>query len=336
MNWEELDFEPYFEGQDNFQESYKEFSAQHMVNRETGHMRFWPMPNPALLDDFYTNAFTRSELATTPEIEFNPGVIQVAAGVISHIKSIDPSESMGSKWRVFDLGCGFGGFVWAMQQNGMDAWGNELNPNWVNAANVFCDNKLFYGQFAEVQQHVRNKYNLVFVSHTLEHLPDPIKTLREVKEKLEDDGLVYVNVPNSRSDRFRKNGRRSGIDYGNFPMHLNFFTPASMKYLAERAGLKIVQLRTRPLDELTSIQHADDVNRFDDLYLGGELFALLTHESNTSFVLDQNIEEKISVSFKNIPEMYMQSRRSSPHLLLARLKKALAAAYRLSYFRKSL
>jgi SAM-dependent methyltransferase len=202
-----------------------------------------------------------------------------------------------------------------MQQNGMDAWGNELNPTWVNEANPYCQGKLQFGQFAEIQHLVAKKFDFVFISHTLEHLPDPAEMLREVKKYLAKNGLIYINVPNSRSNRFKERGRRSGIDYSNFPMHINFFTPASMRYLANRNGLKVVQLRTRPFDELSKISHSDDVERFDKEYLGGELFALLAHDQNNSFTADQNVDEKIDNSLSNIPSFYMKSTTTSKNKL---------------------
>ena len=307
MRWEGLEFVPYFEGSDHFVERYKNFSAQLVVNLKTGHMRFSPMPDSNLLDEFYSNSFTRSESDPTPESEFTENVISIAAGVIGHIKSIDPLKVLPERWNVFDIGCGFGGFVWAMQQNGMQAWGNELNPDWVKNANSYCNGSLFFGQFNEVQSLIKEKYDFIFISHTLEHLPDPVAVLRQAKSYLAENGLIYVNVPNSRSNRFRKKGRRSGIDYGNFPMHLNFFTPSSMSYLANESGFKLVQLRTRPLDELEPLTHSDDIERFDDLYLGGELFALLAHNSNDTFLVDSNIEKKIRNSSKSIPDLYMNS-----------------------------
>ena len=93
-------------------------------------------------------------------------------------------------------------------------------------------------------------------------------------------------------------------------MHVNFFTPSSLRHIAQRNGFKVVQLRTRPLDELHPLLHADDVKRFDELYLGGELFALLAHESNNLLTVDEQIDEKIKGSSKNVSFMYMQSKVS--------------------------
>jgi hypothetical protein len=44
------------------------------------------------------------------------------------------------------------------------------------------------------------KPDLVIVAHVLEHLPDPLEPLREIKRIIADDGIIYVEVP---LDRFR-------------------------------------------------------------------------------------------------------------------------------------
>jgi len=44
------------------------------------------------------------------------------------------------------------------------------------------------------------KPDLILVAHVLEHLPDPIGPLREIRRAISHDGIVYVEVP---LDRFR-------------------------------------------------------------------------------------------------------------------------------------
>jgi hypothetical protein len=44
------------------------------------------------------------------------------------------------------------------------------------------------------------KPDLVIIAHVLEHLPDPIEPLRDIRRVLDEDGMIYVEVP---LDRFR-------------------------------------------------------------------------------------------------------------------------------------
>ena len=78
------------------------------------------------------------------------------------------------------------------------------------------------------------------------------------------------------------------------------------------------------MDELHPILHADDVKRFDELYLGGELFALLAHESNNLITVDEQIDEKIKGSSKNVSFMYMQSKVSLFNKIRIALNRSLS------------
>lgn len=58
-------------------------------------------------------------------------------------------------------------------------------------------------------------------------------------------------------------------------MHLNFFTPASMKVIGESCGLKVIQMETRPFNEIDVVsEERQHEFRFKKRLLGGELFTL--------------------------------------------------------------
>lgn len=40
------------------------------------------------------------------------------------------------------------------------------------------------------------KYDLIILNHLIEHLYDPIKILKELKSILQDDGIIYLGLPN--------------------------------------------------------------------------------------------------------------------------------------------
>ena len=54
------------------------------------------------------------------------------------------------------------------------------------------------------------KPDLVIVAHVLEHLPSPLEPLREIREAIADDGILYVEVP---LDLFRVSGFHTSTRY---------------------------------------------------------------------------------------------------------------------------
>ena len=77
----------------------------------------------------------------------------------------------------------------------------------------------------------------------LEHLYEPRRVMARVGEWLKPGGIFYVQVPNVDSAEARVFGSYwHGLE---LPRHLFHYSPASLKFLAESAGLREVSLETR-------------------------------------------------------------------------------------------
>jgi hypothetical protein len=73
-------------------------------------------------------------------------------------------------------------------------------------------------------------YDLVILSSVLEHVPNPLALLEQVRDTM-DDAILYVEVPNDPSVIVSKKLWHE---------HINFFTLVSLHKLAERSGIKII------------------------------------------------------------------------------------------------
>lgn len=74
-------------------------------------------------------------------------------------------------------------------------------------------------------------------------------------------------------------------------MHFNFFTPRSMKDLGEKCGSKLIQMETRPFDEIGPENHKD-INDFSfkTRLFGGALFSLF-EQKNSEIAKNTRTEE---------------------------------------------
>lgn len=85
-------------------------------------------------------------------------------------------------------------------------------------------------------------YDLVVLSHVLEHLLDAVGALRSVRASLAPGGVAYVEVPNHASLARRMLGDAWG---GWQPgQHVSLFTPRTLRALAARAGYAVVAAGT--------------------------------------------------------------------------------------------
>ncbi|MCP4608402.1 MAG: methyltransferase domain-containing protein [Planctomycetes bacterium] len=76
-------------------------------------------------------------------------------------------------------------------------------------------------------------YDVVVLSHVLEHLQDPSSLINSATALLSSKGLLFVDVPNQ-DHLFRNNV---------FP-HIVFFSPSSLRFVLEKEQLGIIHLET--------------------------------------------------------------------------------------------
>jgi SAM-dependent methyltransferase len=141
--------------------------------------------------------------------------------------------------RVLDVGTGDGQLLVEFQKRGWEAEG--LEP--------FCEPS---PQVRELGLKVMNssfeeailpagRYDVVLMSHVLEHMHKPLEALRKVARLLVPGGLAYVEVPNFNSLCRRFFGVRWA--HLEVPRHLNQFTPRTIEKLARKASLRLADIR---------------------------------------------------------------------------------------------
>jgi SAM-dependent methyltransferase len=74
----------------------------------------------------------------------------------------------------------------------------------------------------------RNEFDVVYASHSLEHVTDPIGTVEQLLSCLREEGIFYVEVPNPMVDR--KPPQLPELH----PPHTIYFTPAFFEALPLR------------------------------------------------------------------------------------------------------
>lgn len=136
--------------------------------------------------------------------------------------------------RFLEIGCADGGLLERLRARGHDARGVELSRDacevaWGKGLDVF------HGTLEEFETDVR--FDLVFMSHVIEHVPDPAVTMARVHALLRPGGAVYVETPNVGAPDARLFGARWGLVH--YPRHLYLFDRATLRALLEGAGFAV-------------------------------------------------------------------------------------------------
>jgi methionine biosynthesis protein MetW len=145
-----------------------------------------------------------------------------------------------SKGKVLDVGCGNGVLLEDLRENGCVAMGVELNPDNVSIAKV-KGFEVFCGSLEDAR-YQDNTFDVVIVNHVLEHVPSPIKTMKEIWRILKPGGKVFIQTPNEES-YMRKIFGKYWTGW-HIPFHFNYFSQRTIRKLSLLAGFKVLQLET--------------------------------------------------------------------------------------------
>lgn len=146
--------------------------------------------------------------------------------------------------KVQELGSAHGGFVALLRQAGYDAAGLELSPFIVEFARKTFDVPMRLGTI-ESQDIPPASLNAILMMDVLEHLPDPIATLKHIASLLPEDGVLIAQTPEYRigtryEDLIAKEDPFLHHMRGKASEHLQMFSRQSVQRVLAEAGLPAV------------------------------------------------------------------------------------------------
>ena len=189
-----------------------------------------PRPGPGAIGRFYPASYVAHR-------ELDPGD-RSAKRKSKRFRWL-PADGRGRS--VLDVGCGSGYDLIRLRASGWSVAGVEADPGAAaraRAQGLDVRTGLLAGaDFSD------GAFDRVVMMHVLEHLHDPLATLREVRRVLKPDGRVVIAVPNLAS----VNAWLFGPYWYNLeaPRHLLFPEPGSLDALLRRAGLRPTRIEHR-------------------------------------------------------------------------------------------
>jgi SAM-dependent methyltransferase len=143
------------------------------------------------------------------------------------------------KGRILDIGCGNGRYLSTLKKLGWQTYGIEQNPKATKYARDELHLNVITGDLLNFEYQDKF-FDVITMWHSLEHLHEPVLTLKEVKRILKDDGLLVIAVPNI--DSFDAKVFKEYWYQLELPIHLIAFTPDSITKMLDTAEFKIKKI----------------------------------------------------------------------------------------------
>jgi len=128
--------------------------------------------------------------------------------------------------KIFELGCAGGWNLWHFYHQGYEVAGLDYSPSLVALGREQGLN-LQVGSIPDIQ----GKYDVIILSHVVEHLPDVLTSVNQIASHLNNNGIMYISLP----------------DMDNFSMaelqnaHVYYFSCRTFIHYMHQCGLKLVK-----------------------------------------------------------------------------------------------
>lgn len=169
---------------------------------------------------------------------------------------------------LLDVGSGYGYFRKAAEADGWRHQGIEISLHAIQAAEKMFGFSTFAGQLEDFVRGRPGTFDVITLFDTIEHVTDPLGLIATIRELLAPRGFCVIRTPNLLALEV---GVFGGWYHSFKREHLHYFSPDSLCWLLEQAGLAPVFLTSD--SHLLSGFLGPALHRYARLLFGSDLFA---------------------------------------------------------------
>lgn len=140
--------------------------------------------------------------------------------------------------KIIDFGCGSGDFLRSVKGKSTECCGVEIQKDY---RKYIKDNGLHCVE--DLSELKNNLYDSVFAFHSVEHLNDPISSLKEIKKKLTKNGLAIIEVPHANDFLLNMIKLESFKKFTLWSQHLILHTRLSLEIFLKEAGFSNILIQ---------------------------------------------------------------------------------------------
>lgn len=162
---------------------------------------------------------------------------------IMYQKIVEKMEGFEKPGKLLEIGSAYGYFLNQARVKGWDVSGIELSPE----ARDACEKEFGIQPFScPIKEFApSHQFDSVVFFDVLEHMHDPVETLRTIHAMIKPGGLLVLAVPNSASWVLKFLGARwEDLQRANSGEHLYFFNNTTLRQILEKTGFEVLDIKT--------------------------------------------------------------------------------------------
>ena len=144
---------------------------------------------------------------------------------------------------VLEVGCSAGGTLSVFKDKGCEVLGLDFDDEYLEVARQ-NGVAVINGSLDKLNED--NKYDVIILSHVLEHIVSPIDFLKSIRERLQENGVLYIEVPTL--NYVYEGGDEYGDSFYGFDLlnywqnaHTIHFSTETLRLLCNQAGFQKIK-----------------------------------------------------------------------------------------------
>jgi 2-polyprenyl-3-methyl-5-hydroxy-6-metoxy-1,4-benzoquinol methylase len=150
-----------------------------------------------------------------------------------------------SNGAILDVGCGRGTFLEIMRRDGWKVMGTEFDPVVASTISTLYNFPVLHGDLNNLNL-PEASFDVILLTHVLEHVRSPVETIRECYRLLKKEGLLVVSVPNIHS--LQAMAGKAKWFHLDLPYHLHHFSEKGLLNLIELNSFSVERIKRFDLE----------------------------------------------------------------------------------------
>lgn len=200
-------------------------------NCETHFM--FPLPSQSL-DEYYDGTF-REEVHSEEYYDYSQlDKVFNNFSVEANLRVQRIKDDLSPDDKILEIGSSVGYFISSVSKYVKESYATE----WDSKARAYIQNRLFKYNIhvAKNPEDFHTKFDKIFLFHVLEHIEKPIEFLISIKNLLNKNGKIYIEVPNVDDVMVKTFKCRPFIEHYYKKAHIFNFNEHGLKYIFEKCN----------------------------------------------------------------------------------------------------